>query len=216
VLVEGGTANGRNSLPAGSDVQLVNWPRDDGVYVLPFFSSIARIREATSAWYDAAQMTGRELFEATCGQLLYLNPRCQHGCALEPHDVAMLLDTGTVANMSIEMTRSARQVIVEPAHDLSKETIDALNELHRRAPIARAAYLVRFRYPDSSEKPTLVIAIEASPEENALLRTVLRETSCQSEIVDLLFIRSTDHGIGQYIAEQVRPFYRVRSPDSSS
>lgn len=212
VLVESSTATGRTMVPAGSNVYLINWPLENGDYVLPFFSSVARIYEATSDQYgSAAQMPVRELFEATRGQTLLLNPKCKYGCALEPREISMLLDTGTVGHMSTEITKEARQVVIEPGDDLSPATIKALNDLYHRTSIVRTAYRVRFHDPDALETYTLVIAIEADREDGTFLQdtaTILRETSVQNEIVDLLLIHADDGGIGQYIVEQTKPFYR--------
>jgi hypothetical protein len=211
VLLEGGAAAGRTTLPAGSDIALVNWPLIDGTFVIPFFTSVLRIREATPERYDTAQMTGRELFEATRGQSLHLNPLCQYGRAFAPREIEVLLKTGTITNMSTEVTQESRQVVIEPVEEPPSETLEALNDLYRRTRAVLTAHLVRFCNPAEPGASTLVIAIEAELEDDSVIHdtaTVVRETFRRNEMVDLLFVRSTDYGIGQHIAEHMRPFYQ--------
>ena len=69
---------------------------------------------------------------------------------------------------------------------------------------------MRFRDPLSPSQSTLVIAVESDDDEESILAdtaTILREAFLHIEGVDLLFIRSTDGGLGQGVAEHLRPSY---------
>lgn len=211
ILIEAGAARGRTTLPAGSMLGIVNWQREDGAYVIPFFSSVERVREAAPNWGDCALMTGRELFIATRGQLLHLNPMCEYGREFLPYEVEALLDHGVLATGSLEVLKQARHLSIEPVAAPPVPTIDALKVLYRRWPAVRMVYLVRTRDPHASATSALRIAIEADQEDDAIVHdttTVLRDTFHEAEPIDLLFISPTDGGLGQHIARDMVPFYQ--------
>ena len=211
-LVELSHVQGRGTIPAGSHINLVNWLRDDGVYVLPFFSSADRVQEAEPICMgNAVVMTGRELFEATRGQPLHLNPRCQYGREFMPYEVEQLLSAGVIANVTTEVLKSERPIQVKPIDDPPRAMVEALKVLYRRTPDVKTAYAVHASDLDTPETWTLLIAIESSRADELVMRNtaaVVRDT--YREAVDLVFICSDDGGLGQHIAEAVRPFYEHR------
>ena len=211
-LVELSPAQGPGTIPAGSHINLVNWLRDDGVYVLPFFSSADRAREAEPTCKEnAVVMTGRELFEATRGQLLHLNPRCEYGREFLPYEVEQLLSAGVIASVTTDVIKSDRQIEIKPVDDPPRAMVEALKVLYRRTPCVRTAYAVHASGLNTPESWTLLIAIESSREDEVVMRNtaaVVRDT--YREAADLVFICSDDGGLGQHIAEAAQPFYEHR------
>lgn len=76
-----------------------HWEMEDGTRVIPFFSTPARLQQALTDGGPASwhALPVRELFALTRGETLFLNPRAEAGKAFYPQEVAMLLESGGMA-----------------------------------------------------------------------------------------------------------------------
>lgn len=79
----------------GNQCSLVAWCRDDGVRVIPFFSSVSALPPRQQG-LEILKMPVRGLLEATRGMHLHLNPVSPHGRGFSPDEVDSLLSTGGI------------------------------------------------------------------------------------------------------------------------
>lgn len=200
------------SVPAGSEIQVVTWERSDGVLVLPFFTSPARLLDVEQGGLGA-KMIARDLFESMPDSYMHLNPGCEYGRDFSPYEIKALLETGTIVDVPSEVLEASKPVRLDEVVDAPVDLFNGLGVLYQRTPTVHAAFLVRATDPEIDEKSAWIIAVEAdSPNEVIAQDTaiVVREMYRGSEAIDVVFISATDGAIGQYMAERVRPFYRKK------
>jgi hypothetical protein len=86
-------------LPLSDDsgkMHLVMFTRPDGLTVIPIFSDLAQAHAAAQGHVRVAAVPGCDLFEATRGATLMLDPN-EVGMTLYPEEIAALLDEGRAA-----------------------------------------------------------------------------------------------------------------------
>jgi hypothetical protein len=72
-------------------IRLVQFPHPKtGALLLPFFTDLRQAQVASSSHVEIVKMTGRELFEATLGAALILNPNDRY-CLIYPEEVQLIL-----------------------------------------------------------------------------------------------------------------------------
>jgi hypothetical protein len=198
------------SVPAGSEIQVVTWERSDGVHVLPFFTSPARMLDVEQGGLGA-EMIARDLFESMPNSYMHLNPGCEYGRDFSPYEIKALLETGMIVEVPSEVLEASKSVRLDEVVNAPVDLLNALGVLYQRTPAVHAAFLVRMNDSEIDEKSTWVIAIEAKDSNEAIAQDtaiVVREIYRGSEVIDTMFISSSDGAIGQYMAEHLRPFYR--------
>lgn len=131
-------------LPSSDDsgrMRLIMFTRADGLTVIPVFSDLPKAERAAQGQVRIAQVPGRDLFEATRGATLMLDPN-DVGLTLYPEEVAALLDEGRAARAPVAFDGPAVELL--PAHvqrdgwllDLlvaALEPIDAVRRIHLAA-----------------------------------------------------------------------------------
>lgn len=73
-----------------SGTRVIQFNRPDGICVTPIFTTAERAQVAAGGIVGVAQMAGRELFLATRGHVLMLDPN-DTGCTLYPEEIEALL-----------------------------------------------------------------------------------------------------------------------------
>jgi len=209
-IVVGGTASGNRTIPAGAEIDLVQWQRGDGVWIVPFFSSIGTARQGAPFETNIACVTGREFFLFTRGVPSVLNPNCEFGREFAPHEIEALLEHGSLVPPDCEILEESRDVYLEPLAELPT-MVDSLRVLYATRPGVRAAYIVRARYASEPTRPMLLVGIETPSSEVAILEdtaAVVRDVCGPDEFVDAMPLNPRDGAIGQHIAEMTAPFYQ--------
>lgn len=165
-------------LPISDDsgrVRLITYTRPDGVQFIPFFTEAGRASVSGQGVVRVAQVTGRELFEATPGATLMLDPN-DTSLTLYPEEVAALLRGGL--NMPAPIRVSSAGVEVAPAGpetgDIAKFLVSALASL----PGVEAIHLAQRHLPGAPEARAC-IAIVGAPD--ALTERVARCLSVEIE-----------------------------------
>lgn len=93
ILVQVQTEHGKGDVvPAGVDIGVETWVRQDGVSVIPFFSSPEAFFRAVPSGGNCVVMRTYELFESQAeGMSFYLNPGSGFGIEFPPDMVAFML-----------------------------------------------------------------------------------------------------------------------------
>jgi hypothetical protein len=207
----GQAASGEARLEAGSPVSLQHWKKRDGTSVIPFFSSLEALKSAIDHEESYLQLPARSLFQMTLGATLVLNPRTPYGKELLPEEVRDLLagelDRGPA---EANIPKNTRVSLGQPA-EYPTRMVDALRQLLPRHPNVKRAFLALIHVTSSSEKPHLIIGIEADGDvERALAEVggVARDTAPTGP-VDLYRVTAGDI-MSDYFIRETTPFYERR------
>ena len=107
-------------LPLSDDsgkMHLVMFTRPDGLTVIPIFSDPKQAQEAAHRYVRVAAVPGRDLFEATRGATLMLDPN-DVSMTLYPEEIAALLDEGRAALAPTPFDGPALELLApEPLRD---------------------------------------------------------------------------------------------------
>lgn len=82
---------GDRTVQTGEQLRIQNWLRDDGVPVIPFFSSLHALRQAIDSESGYLALPARSLFEISLGGALVLNPGLDYEKEFQPDEVEALL-----------------------------------------------------------------------------------------------------------------------------
>lgn len=175
--VQGDAGSGRRTVNAGEQVQLVNWQKQDGTRVLPFFASLPALQRAITEQQPYLAMPARSLFELTRGATLVLNPASGHAKEFVPHEVEALLATGLNQVPQTRVVEKETRVLLGQPAEYPAEMVSALTTLLARHPAVKAAYLCLMHDP-STRVP-----------------------------VDFILMKPTGAGIEPYLRNSVKPFY---------
>ncbi|MCR6625344.1 MAG: SseB family protein [Pseudoxanthomonas sp.] len=144
-------------VPVSDDAKsarLIQFRHPGGFDAIPVFTSALRCAQAASAAVKSVQVPCIELFRATRGATLMINPN-DGGPVLYPEEVAVLLEKGTLeAFEKLEQTGGTWDV--RPAQKPSLHVVEALRAGAASASFIRQVYLLEKREPDSEELILLV------------------------------------------------------------
>ena len=191
-------------------VRFVMWTGEDGVQVIPYFSSRTLVRRALTPSTEAYKLTGRRLFEATRGATLVLNPNEPFHCRLAPHEITALLETGAVSDPISSEIKEEKTFTFDVAEHPPAALMHSLIVLYSQHPSVRKAHLVCFWPDDEPEKRAYLIGIllDASDGE-----AVARESAAvmldvpPDMATDLLMFKTDEDGTLQVMEQLSAPFY---------
>jgi len=107
------------------------------------------------------------------------------------------------------------QVLLGQPKDYPTDLVASLSTLLAKHSNVKAAYLALMLDKTENEKPHLIVGIEADGDYENVLReagTVAADMAPEGEPIDFLRVTRGDIGVGQYMIEEVKPFYeRVES-----
>lgn len=219
ILAESGVQDkGELIIAPNAELNIQHWEMQDGLSTIPFFSSLKMLQQAVE---DEEQpfmaLPVRDLFAMTKGAQLFLNPKCEYGKAFYPQEVAMLLQTGGMAQPMEQVIDGGSKILLGQPEEYPSAMVDALTTLFTQRKIVRNAYLALFQDQTADEKPNLLIGLEidGSDAEIELLiqetGSLASETAPEEEPVDLCLV--TDEkgdAVSHYLQTHTQPFYQRR------
>lgn len=137
----------------------MQWPLEDGTYVIPFFSSReAVIAGTTEHAVPTVRLSCRSLFQITRGTPLILNPGLPTEAMFGTRAVEELLANGVIGQFKATASWPAADIAPLAAPPMS--LCGALDGLFARLPTVRRAWMVN-AYPQGREsQPTIMIAVD--------------------------------------------------------
>lgn len=205
---------GARTVAAGSNLNVITLVRNDGVGVIPFFTSPARVFEVSPQGETCVRMTVRELFESRQDMFFHLNPYSQYGRGFSPPEVNSLLATGGIVFPQHIHIPLNEDVDLRPTENPPIELLDALRAAFARNLEIKAAYLAELRR-NTSAPGTLLLLLdlnESADEERALREagTVITEFNAPGmTIFDLGILTHDDSTIMKYFRERATPFFEI-------
>ena len=82
------------TLYTGDKISVMQWQKDDGTSIIPFFASLPALQRATKDEQSYLRLPARSLFELSRGTALVLNPAGPHGKEFLPQEIEALLSSG--------------------------------------------------------------------------------------------------------------------------
>jgi hypothetical protein len=208
--VDGDAGEGRRTVGAGEKIQLVNWKRNDGTPVVPFFASLEALRRAIEDTHPYLGLPARSLFELTRGQTLVLNPASAYAKEFFPNEIHALLTTGMNQVPQTRVVEKETQVLLGQPSDYPTAMVASLTTLLAKHPAVKAAYLCLMHDPSKQDAPSLVVGFEGGEGLDAAMReagSVASDTAPKGVPVDFVRVLPGDDGISAYLKKSVKPFY---------
>ncbi len=195
-----------------TSLNLQHWGKPDGSPILPFFTSLMRLRQAISAEQSYIELPARAFLEATRGDALILNPNLQPSKEFTPHEIAALLDGSLLQGGERRVLEEERQVLLGQPANYPAALVEALASLFATLPAVKAAYLAYMDDPQDPVGPHLVFGLEVAGNDPAAYiqaagqaGRVVQEV-LPDEIVD--FTPMDGSGLTDYFRREVKPFYQ--------
>ena len=134
--------------------RLIQFRHPDGFDAIPVFTSAQRSTQAASAAVKSVQVPCIELFRATRGATLMINPN-DGGPVLYPEEIAALLEKGTLEAFE-KLEPAGGTWDIRPAQDPPLHVVEAVRAGAASASFIRQVYLLERRETNSEELVLLV------------------------------------------------------------
>ncbi|RFT04677.1 enhanced serine sensitivity protein SseB C-terminal domain-containing protein [Edwardsiella anguillarum] len=197
-----------------------HWEMEDGTRVIPFFSTPARLQQALTDGGPASwhALPVRELFALTRGETLFLNPRAEAGKAFYPQEVAMLLESGGMAQPQTLSIDGGAAIRVGPLERTPEALQSGLTVLCGQRNLVRSAWLAHFQDPLCDAQPVLLLALELEGNDVAAHQALIREAGTlasalldQDDAIDVCCLRrDAQDPLADYLRTHVTPLYQRR------
>ena len=201
---------GATTIPAGAKLSIVNWEKNDGSPIIPFFTSLEALQRALKEEARYVALPARSLFELTLGSFLVLNPSSPYGKEFFPNEIQALLDTGMNHVPQTRVFQKETKVLLGQPANYPSEMVSALSSLLAKHSAVKAAYLCLMHDSSTSEKPTLVVGFEGEGDISKAMQaagSVAVDTAPKGELVDFTLLRRGEAGLSDYMFKSVKPFY---------
>lgn len=198
------------TIPAGAKVSIVNWEKNDGTPIVPFFTSLEALQKALKEDARYLALPAKSFFEITRGLFLVLNPASPYGKEFFPNEVKALLDTGMNHAPQTRVVQKETKVLLGQPTNYPSEMVSALTTLLAKYSAVKAAYLCLMHDASASEKPTLVVGFEGEGDLSKAMQaagSVAADTAPKGEPVDFTVLKNGEAGLSDYMFKSVKPFY---------
>lgn len=217
--MHGSTGPGERVAGEGEKMDIRSWSSEDGEAILPFFTSLAVLREAIEWEESYVRLPARTFFEMTLGATLVLNPNSPYGKEFLPQEVENLLHGGIGQPADQRVVQKDTQVLLGQPASYPHQMVASLGGLFVKHRGVRRGYLAMMHDPEQDEHPHLIVGIEIDGEADQVLReagAVAADSAPQGEPVDLVRVDPADTGLSAYFIKQTEPFYeRPAAPPSA-
>lgn len=191
---------------------------DDGTLVIPVFTDEGKAEFASGGAAKVIAVTGRELFEATRGATLMLNPN-DVKCTLYPEEISALLANNTLA----PVTKGRFEEDQARLFRLTKVPAPLVKALKKALPAVSSiefAYIagVRWRDPERPESVLVALGSSAGREDREARATAVAMQSVIDRLhlpVDIIHFDTNDAPPGWIAHLGLKPVYRRRSLPTS-
>ena len=210
-----------HTLTEGSQVHVKSWNRSDGTQVLPFFTSLEKLRQAIEHEENYLRLNTRSFFELTQGAYLVLNPNSEVAKEFYPNEVEGLLQGHFGPQPETYEYAEETQVLLSQPVPYPIKMISQVKLLLEKLPLVTAAYLSQMHDVKRDPEPTLVIGLILSEpvseqqrkQVSAQVGQTASDALVQKTAVDLMFIDENEQeGLSPYFLNETQPFY-IREKD---
>lgn len=202
---------GVKTVPAGAKLSIVNWEKNDGTPIIPFFTSLETLQRSLNEESKFVALPAKNFFEMTLGSFLVLNPASPYGKEFFPNEIHSLLETGMNNAPRTRVVQKETKVLLGQPANYPTEMVSALTALLAKHSAVKAAYLCLMHDSSSTEKPSLVVGFEGEMDLTEAMKeagSVAADTAPKGELVDFAVLTRGEPGISEYMFKSVKPFYQ--------
>jgi SseB protein C-terminal domain/SseB protein N-terminal domain len=197
-------------------IRIMPVKRNDGVEVIPIFSSLARLKEFASGVglqeYKYEQSTGREILTIVATADVILNPTSGYAKQFDPSVIGGMLDGSEMKRLKIITIDESQTALCSQPATYPAELVDDLKASFAFGNSVKKAYLAQV-HQERHQHPQLVIGIEADESlELSEAMEIAMESLAEDEFIT--FFRLGTDPLSDYLVEQTQPFY-VRAEDGA-
>lgn len=212
----GRTAKVYTTLAASDNIQIKSWRNDDGLSVIPFFSSPEALQQVCEHEASIMAVPAKALFEITRGAYMLLNPRLSTEKVFPPHEIETLLLDNVDWLTTLNVAESSSKILLGPPKDPPAAMLESLIRFFSQHGHVIAAYLALVHNPSQDKKPHLIVGIEIEDDVKGeydfdqLFReiaTVIQHTLPKDEPINMVRVVRGNGGLGQDFVDKVKPFY---------
>ncbi len=184
---------------AGEKVlRFLQWQREDGALVIPFFSSKARLRDSPPCETPLLQLEARQLFELSRGAELHLNPHSEFGRSFSPDQVESILNFGAPGVAAEMIDVKDGSLGIRPTSEKPADLVDALIVYFSQQKHVQRAYFAELVDQNSGLPTSWLIGIEMLGDKDPAITgiaTIVQDLHRGDRPVDILKL-----GDGKYSA----------------
>ncbi|WP_040882569.1 enhanced serine sensitivity protein SseB [Marinobacter nanhaiticus] len=202
---------GLRTVAEGEKLSLVNWEKNDGTAVIPFFTSLSALQKTLDEEASFVSLAARDFFEMTRGSTLYLNPKLDYGKEFFPHEIEALLETGINHSLTQRVVQEATRILLGQPAEYPARMVSALTSLLSKHSNIKAAYLCMMHEEGTDKLPTLLVGFEGEGDLASAMKeagSVVADTAPPGKPVDFIEVSRGDSGAASYMYESVEPFYQ--------
>lgn len=192
----------------GTNVQLITL----NTGAIPVFTSVPKIfdKGVIQENITSVPIIGRQLFEMTKGQTLFLNPFSDYGKELLPKEIEGVLDGSILnsKNFTHDIKKDTRIQIGVPAV-YPNEIVDEMSKLFSSFNQVKSAYVAWIHVPNSNEPPHYIFAIDVDDEYREIVAQagkIVEQYSAKYNFADIIRLESKG-GLSDYFINESKPFY---------
>ena len=180
-----------------------------GVRYLPIFTSKERIEALVKAPSTYLKFKGRNFFELTRGEKVFLNPGSEIAKGFTPKEISDMLD-GSIfqPRVRLKVDENLEVYVGQPA-EYPGELVRNLLELFTHDPLVRTAYLAVEASATAPDKPHFLVGIDVEGDWDRILaeaKKAAKEGGAAKLTVD--FVKIDTSPIAKYMVTQTEAFYQ--------
>lgn len=204
-------------LESGASLQLKSWEDETYDCVIPFFTSLEKMRLAMDQEEPFICLPTKALFEMTLGARLVLNPQSPDATKdFIPDEIQYLLQgefSTPVENYEVE---EDTQVLIGQPNEYPQFMIEQLIILFGSQPSVKAAYLAQIFNQARDTQPTLLIGLDLEEglsekfiqELHSKIGRVTYDSLPEKQAVDLIHLQQdSSEGVVDYLVNETKAFY---------
>ncbi|KAB0626589.1 enhanced serine sensitivity protein SseB [Acinetobacter gandensis] len=204
-------------LSTGSNIQLKSWDDDEYTSVLPFFTSLEKMRLAISEEESFICLPAKTLFEMTFGSRLVLNPQSPDASKdFIPDEIDYLLKGEFGTSPENYLIEEDTEILIGQPADYPTFMVEQLTILFATETDVKAAYLAQMFNQRRDEEPSLLIGLELNEglskehvqDLHSKISRVAYDSMQEQGLVDLIHMLDDDQeGVVAYLRDETEPFY---------
>lgn len=204
-------------LDSGASIQLKSWEDESYDCVIPFFTSLEKMRLAISEDESFICLPTKTLFEMTFGARLVLNPQSLDASKdFIPDEIHYLLQGEFAAPAENYAVEEDTQVLIGQPSEYPQFMIEQLNILFSTEPSVKAAYLAQMLNQARDAQPTLLIGLDLDDglsekqiqELHSKIGRVTYDSLPEKQAIDLIHLKQgADDGVADYLLNETQAFY---------
>ncbi|MBV4411738.1 enhanced serine sensitivity protein SseB [Enterobacteriaceae bacterium YMB-R22] len=197
---------------ADGTLDLQRWQKENGVWVIPFFTSLTALQEAAEGEQAFVVMPARALFEMTPGETLFLNAKLPTGKEFTPREISHLLSKEGDPLSQQTVLEGGEALLLSEVAEPPAQMVASLTTLFKSQNTVKRAFLCSLK-EKAQEQPVLLLGIEASGDVEAIIQaagSVAMDTLPGDEPLDICRIAEGETGISHFMLAHLTPFYERR------